>query len=211
MRYLMVVFVTLCSVLAHPVVSVAAETKKDFSPTTSLDGVPSGKYTIDKSHANVLFFVSHLGFSTYTGRFNAIDGTLFFDATDPQMSAVKVSVDTSSVDTNNTVLEEKLRGDQWFDVKDFKSATFTSTKVVKLSETKGKITGDFSLRGVTRPLTLDVTFNAAGENPFTSAQVLGFSATGSFKRSEFGMKEYLPFVGDTVDLRIEAEFNQDKE
>lgn len=209
MRHLFFVFITLSGVLANAALAGAADAKS-YAPSISLDGVPSGKYTIDKSHVNAIFFVSHLGFSTYTGRFNAIDGTLFFDAADPKMSMVKVSVDTSSVDTNNTVLEEKLRGEKWFDTKAFKMASFTSTKVEKLSETRGKITGDFSLRGVSRPLSLEVTFNAGGENPFTSAQVLGFSAVGSFKRSDYGMKEYLPFVGDEVDLRIEAEFNQEK-
>lgn len=188
-----------------------AKAPENFSPTISLVGVPAGKYTLDTSHANVIFFISHLGFSHYTGRFDTIDSTLFFDPVTPQMSAVKVTIDTASVNTNNTVLEEKLRGASWFNVKAFKTATFSSTKIEQLSPTRGKITGDFSLRGVTRPLTLDVTFNAAGDNPFTKAKVLGFSATGSFKRSDFGMKDYLPFVGDKVDLRIEAEFNRSEE
>lgn len=209
MRHIILMSVIMLSQLANPALAQTSSAKS-YSPSISLDGVPSGKYIIDRSHVNAIFFVSHLGFSSYTGRFNAIDGTLFFDAADPKMSVVKVSVDTSSVDTNNTLLEEKLRGEKWFDTKAFKMASFTSTKVEKLSETRGKITGDFSLRGVSRPLTLDVTFNAGGENPFTSAQVLGFSAVGSFKRSDYGMKEYLPFVGDKVDLRIEAEFNQEK-
>jgi polyisoprenoid-binding protein YceI len=176
-------------------------------PSTSLAQTPSGLYTLDKSHANIVFGVSHLGFSQYFGRFNAFDATLQFDAKHPEKSKLEVIVDTTSGDSNNEKMNAKYDGEKFFHTAKFPTATFTSTRIEKLSDARGKITGDLTLLGVTKPVTLDVTFNGAGMNPFAGKHTLGFSATGRIKRSEFGMKEYLPAVGDEVNLMIEAEFN----
>lgn len=180
-------------------------------PSTSLKEAKGGKYLLDKFHANIVFSVSHLGFSQYIGRFNALDGTLMFDAKTPEKSGVKITIDTHSVDTNNHKLEGKLRDALFLDSKQFPTASFTSTRLEKHSDTKGRLTGDLTLKGVTRPVVLDVTFNGAGLNPFAGTPTLGFSATGSFKRSDFGIKEYLPAVGDDIRLTIEVEFNHEKE
>ena len=179
-------------------------------PTLSLEGVPGGRYDIDPGHTNVVFSLNHLGFSNYIGRFNKIDGTLFFDSKDPTSSGVKISIDIASIDTNNDVLEEKLTSKDWFNAKEFPTASFTSTKVEKLSDNKAKITGDLSLHGVTRPVVLDVTFNGTAVNPYAKAQAMGFSATTTIKRSDFGISAYVPAVGDEVKLIIETEFTQNK-
>lgn len=182
---------------------------QDFTPpSATLAGTPSGSYTLDKTHANIIFGINHLGFSTYYGRFDNFDAALTFDAKDPTKSMLNVTVDTASIDTNNDHLEEKLESATFFNAVKFPKATFVSKKIEKISDTKGKITGDLTLLGVTRPITLDVTFNASGLNPFSKAHTLGFGATGMIKRSDFGMKEYLPAVGDEVVLQIQAEFNQ---
>ncbi len=175
------------------------------APSTSLDGVPSGKYMIDNSHTNVLFGLSHMGFSQYYGRFNVITGTLEFDAKAPEKSKLDVKIDIASIDTNSAELEKKLVGADWFDAAKFPSATFVSTKVEKTSATKGKVTGDLTIHGVTKPVVLDVTFNGAGQNPIAAVPQLGFSATTKIKRSDFGVAQYVPMVGDEVTLTIESE------
>ena len=176
-------------------------------PSTTLENTPSGTYTLDPSHANILFGVSHLGFSHYYGRFDKIDGTLKFDAKAPENSTLTVTTDVASIDTNNQKLEGELKSAQWFDATKFPTATFTSTKVEKLSPTTGKLYGNLTLHGVTKPVVLDVTFNGAGTNPIVAIQQLGFSAKGTIKRSDFGITQYIPMVGDEVALTIEAEFH----
>ena len=177
------------------------------APGTSLTGVKSGTYTIDNTHTNILFSLSHMGFSHYYGRFNVIEGALAFDANAPEKSKLDVTVDVASIDTNHHKLEEELRGPQWFDVAKFPKATFTSTKVEKISDTTGKVYGDLTLHGVTKPVVLDVILNGAGQNPLMAVQELGFSATAHIKRSDFGVVQYIPMVGDDVTLTIESELH----
>lgn len=181
------------------------------APSTDLSKAQSGTYMLDKEHANILFNLSHLGFSHYFGRFNSMDGTLTFDAKAPENSKVNISVDVGSIDTNNAKLEGELKSSQWFDTPQFPNATFSSTRIEKLSETTGKVYGDLTLHGVTKPIVLDVTFNGAGTNPVAMDKVmLGFSGQTSIKRSEFGISQYIPMVGDEVTLTIEAEFSLQK-
>lgn len=193
---------------AAPFAFTASAAEAAEKPAPTLADMPGGKYTLDKSHANIIFSINHLGFSYYKGRFNDFDATLFYDAKDASKSAVKVTVDIASIDTNNSELEGKLKSDKFFDAAKFPVATFTSTKFVKTSEKTGKLTGDLSLHGVTRPVTLDVTLQGVGENPYSKKSTLGFSGTTTIKRSEFGVTEYVPYVGDDVTLTIDAEFGK---
>jgi polyisoprenoid-binding protein YceI len=195
----------LVSLSVLSIVNVAHAADPVAPPTTKLDNVPMGKYLLDHQHVSVQFAVSHLGFSHYRGRFNKVDATLLYD----KDSGVTATIDLNSVDTNNSVLEEKLKSPTFFDTAKTPEARFISTSFKKLSDSKGTLTGDLSLHGVTRPVTLDVTFNGAGFNPFEGVKTLGFSATTHIKRSDFGMKEYLPAVGDEVTITIEAEFNKE--
>ncbi len=189
-------------------IASAAAAQQFVPPTATLTGTPSGSYTLDKTHANIIFGINHLGFSTYYGRFDNFDAALNFDAKDPTKSVLNVTVDTASTNTNNKVLEDKLDSKAFFNAAQHPKATFVSKKIEKTSDTTGKITGDLTLLGVTKSITLDATFNASGLNPFSKAHTLGFGATGIIKRSDFGMKEYLPAVGDEVVLQIQAEFAQ---
>ncbi|MES2983983.1 MAG: YceI family protein [Pseudomonadota bacterium] len=177
------------------------------APATTLTGVTSGNYTVDGSHTNVLFNLTHMGFSRYYGRFNKVDGTLKFDAANPEKSTLAITIDAASVDTNNAKLEEELKGAQWFDAAKFPTITFTSTSVKKLTDTTGQVSGNLTLHGVTKPVTLSVTFNGAGKNPIMGAEQLGFSATAAIKRSDFGVSQYVPMVGDDVTLTIESELH----
>lgn len=194
------------TLITAPLAVTAAEAPA--SPAVALKALPGGKYVLDKSHASLLFSINHLGFSEYKGRFNDFDATLFYDPSKPENSNVKVSVTIASVDTNNAELETKLKSETFFDAAKFGVATFTSTKFEKLTDTTGKLTGTLSLHGITRPLTLDVTLKGAGNNPYSKKPTIGFSGVTTLKRSDFGVKEYLPSVGDAVAIAIDAEFNQ---
>ncbi len=175
--------------------------------STDYKTAPAGTYEIDPHHASVHWSVSHMGFSNYTARFDEIAGSLTFDPAKPEASSVQVGIKTDSADTGFDKMNDELEGEKFFNVKKFPTATFTSTKLTLLSATTGKLDGNLTLLGVTKPVSFDVTFNGTGNN-FGGQPTMGFSATGSIKRSDFGMKEYLGVVGDDVALKIEAEFNK---
>lgn len=176
-------------------------------PGTDLSKATSGVYEIDPSHTNVIWGINHMGFSTYYGRFNKIEGTLNFDAKAPEKSKLDVTINPASVDTNNEKLQAELVSPQWFDTAKYPRITFVSTKIEKLNATGGKVTGDLTLHGVTKPVTLDVTFNGVGANPIMKVEQLGFAAKGKIKRSDFNVSQYLPMVGDEVELTIASELH----
>lgn len=178
-------------------------------PSTALTPAASGNYVLDTSHANVIFNIGHMGFSRYFGRFNTLNGTLAFDAEHPENSKLAITIDVDSIDTNNAKLEGELKSSQWFDTAQHPKATFTSTRVEKLTDTTGKLYGDLTLHGITKSVVLDVTFNGSGMKPKVNVQALGFSAQGQINRSEFGISQYIPMVGDTVALTIEVEFHKE--
>ena len=200
MRFFLSLFVLFCALAFTPV------TAQD-DPQNNEKAAPSGTYQIDPSHASVTFKINHLGFSHYTGRFNKLEGTLNFNSSAPEQSALDATIYVNSVDTNNVKLEEELRGDKWFDVIQFPRATFHATKIERTGATTGKITGDLTLKGKTHTITLDASFIGTGIHPFTKKQVIGFSATTVLHRSDYGVSNLLPMVGDDVTLQIEAEFN----
>ena len=175
-------------------------------PSTDATIVPKGTYTLDPAHTNVIFKISHLGFSNFIGRFDTIGGELTFNGKKPEKSKLNVKVDPASVDTKVAKLDEILKSDGFFDVAKFPAVTFKSTKVEKLTDTTGKVTGDLTLHGVTKPVVLDVTFHGAGANPMSKAMILGFAAQTTIKRSDFGITKYAPMLGDDVTLIIETEF-----
>jgi polyisoprenoid-binding protein YceI len=181
---------------------------------------PAGEYKLDKTHASVTFRVNHLGMSRYTARFTGIDGVLQFDPANPAAMSIMASVDPKSIETDFPLEEpdfdEELAGPQWLDAAKFPLITFKSTKVEPTGANTAKVTGDFTLHGVTRPLVLDATFNggyaAGGMDPMGAR--IGFSAQGKIKRSDFGVSYGVPSpgstfgVGDEVEILIEAEFTQ---
>ncbi|MDB5668712.1 MAG: polyisoprenoid-binding protein [Alphaproteobacteria bacterium] len=166
----------------------------------------SGSYALDRSHAKIIWSVSHFGFSTYYGEFTDFDARLILDAANPERSRLNVTVNTPSVATHNDALDTHLRNADFFGVADHPTATFNSTAIRRTGATTAEVTGDFTMLGRTRPLTLDVTFNAAREN-MAGVYTAGFSATGTIKRSDYGMNYALPAVGDEVALQISGEFN----
>ncbi len=172
--------------------------------------VEAGVYTIEPEHSRITFGVSHMGFTNYYGEFRNASGMLTLDPKKPDSSSVDVKIPTGSVMVPNAKLKEELDGDQWLDAAKYPDITFKSTKVAKTGADTAKVTGEFTLHGVTKPLTLNVKFNGAGTNPLDKNYTSGFEATGMIKRSDFGVKTYVPLIGDDVDIMISAAFEKAK-
>lgn len=190
--------IALCGI--SPTMAQAPTVTKDLAKTSA------GIYTLDKSHVSVLFKISHLGFSMYHGRFNAIDGKLNFDPKFPEKSVVDITIDTGSVDTNNEKLQAELKGEKFFNTSKFPTATFKSLHTTRSGDS-GTMIGELTMLGVTKPVTLNVTFRGTGVGPFSKKETLGFSATGTISRSAWGMNALEPMIGDDVQIDVEAEFN----
>jgi len=170
--------------------------------------LPAGHYVLDKAHGSLIARISHMGFSRYTVRFNRMDAEFDYDPKTPAASRLEVRVEAASIDTGNADFSKELAGDGWFDARSHPAITFVSKSVDLGDGQHGKIAGDLTLRGVTRPVSLDVTFNGVGSGLIPGSLRTGFSASGVIKRSDFGMTRYSTWVGDEVSLQIEAEFTR---
>lgn len=172
--------------------------------------VPAGEYGLDKTHASLTWQINHLGLSSYTARFATYDATINLNPAEPTKSSVSVTIDPKSVRTDFPFPEKEnfdaVIADKFLQAGAHPTITFQSTGLTATGATTGKMTGNLTLLGVTRPVTMDVTLNGAMEHPFRKVPALGFSATGTFKRSEFGSKDLQGPIGDDIKLIIEAEF-----
>ena len=173
-----------------------------------LAGATTGEaadYTIDPTHSHVLFTIDHLGFARMVGLFSEFSGNVSFDANNVPASKVNVSIKTESLQTQFAPRDKDLKGADWFNVTEFPEMMFVGIEFVKKDDHTGTLTGKLTLHGVTKPVTLNVVVNKVGQNPLDKIDSAGFSARGTFKRSDFGMKTYLGAIGDDVDLIIEIE------
>lgn len=176
--------------------------------TTELYNLRPGNYTVDKSHTRVLFKVDHLGLSTYVGRFNNFNATLSFDPDNIKASRLEATVDTRSLDLNDEKLEYRLAGPTWLHSDEFPEAVFTTLSASSIDASNIQFVGNLTLKGKTKPVAMLVTFNGGADNILSGHYTIGFSATGSFKRSEFGIDSYTSIVGDTITLEIHTEFQK---
>lgn len=167
-----------------------------------------GNYQLDPTHTTLLFKVKHLGLSTYVGRFNTVDASLEFDPNDLSATKLSALVDMDSLDINNRSLADDLQGATWLNSKRYPQAQFTSLSVTPLSESRFSFTGQLDWRGIKNPITLEVQFHGGANNILTGKYTLGFSAKGSFLRSDFGMDAFIPLVGDEIALEAYAEFQK---
>jgi polyisoprenoid-binding protein YceI len=170
--------------------------------------LPAGSYRIDPEHASLLFKLDHLGFSQLVGRFDAFDATLDFDPAQPAAARLTVVVEVASIDLDLPAFEEELRGPGWLDAGRFPEARFESRGIAITGEATGRVEGELALHGARAPVTLEVTFNGAGDSLLTGRYTLGFAASGTLRRSDFGLGAYAPAVGDEVVLEIHAEFQR---
>jgi polyisoprenoid-binding protein YceI len=184
--------------------AVSAHAQTPVAPAS----VQAGVYKIEPIHTRVLFAVSHLGFTTYYGEFIGASGALTLDPTDIGKSRLEVSVPVGGVSTPNEKLTSELKSADWFDAGKFPTISFKSTAIAATGPGTADVTGDLTLHGVTKQVTLKAKFNTAGVNPLDKAYTAGFEVRGDIKRSDFGVKKYVPLVGDDVHLIISVAFER---
>lgn len=198
-----------------------AETPPEAPAAIAVEA-PSGEYALDANHSTVTARVKHFGLANYTLRFNTISGTLNFNADAPEQSIVEVTIPVNSIDTpyaGERDFNAELQNSEWLDAATHPNATFRSTSVERRGPNSARITGDLTIRGVTRPATFDATYNGSWAQHPAGPPIsgIGFSAVGTIRRSEFGLNVLQPTAGptsgvaDEVELLIEAEFNRPME
>ena len=161
-------------------------------------------YEIDPVHSTVLLKVKHLGVADAYGRFNEMSGEVRHHASDPAQSKMKFTLKAASIDTNNDDRDKHLRGPDFFNAGEFPELTFESTKVEKKSDTEYAVTGDFTVRGTTKPVTFDFKLGGTGQN-MQGQEIFGGAAEFIVKRSDFGI-DYLPqALGDDVTVIVSVE------
>ncbi|HYE45297.1 MAG TPA: YceI family protein [Caulobacter sp.] len=172
------------------------------APATDPGKMPAGTYVLEKTHASLIARVRHMGLSNYTMRFNRFEASYDWDPRNPEAARVTVTVDTTSLDVGDPKTSANF-ADDYLDARDHPKATFVSRQI-KREGSKGQLIGDLTLRGVTRPVTLDVEFRGYDSGILGSRA--GFSATGLIKRSDFGSTSMSLFAADDIELIIEVEF-----
>ncbi len=169
-----------------------------------LGKVPAGQYAVDPTHAYIQFQYNHLGLSNPVLTFDEFSIDMNLDTANPTNTTVAVEIQSGSVQTGSDIWYDHLTGEKWLDVAGNPAITFTSTSISG-SGSQFQMTGDLTIKGETKPVTLDVTINAAMNHPMNKKPVVGISATGQIKRSDWGLGANAPFVSDEVKLLIEAE------
>jgi len=179
-------------------------------------------FKVDITHSSFVFSANHIGYTNVFGLFRDWGGEFTFDPKAPEASKVKIEVKSESIDTNDARVQanggirgrnEHLRSADFFNVKEFPTFTFESTKVEKTGEKTGKLHGNITLLGQTKPAVLDVTFNKVAPHPvpaYKGVLTAGFTIRGTIKRSDWGMKFGVPAVSDEVTLYIEIEAQEKK-
>ena len=161
-------------------------------------------YKIDPAHTNVIATWNHFGYSNPSANFSGVDGTLVYDAADVSRSSVQVTLPLSGLNSFSDKFNTHLNSGDFFESAKFPVATFKSTKVQAAGEGKLKVTGGLTVKDITRPVVLDVTLNKRDEVKDGKGKI-GFDATATVKRSDFGMAMAVPMVSDEVTLRITTE------
>lgn len=176
--------------------------------TTDPAKVPAGDYVLDKRHASLTVKIVHMGFSHYTARFNGLEGGFAYDPANWQATKLTFTVDPRSIDTHDPAFDKQIAG--YFEAEKFPAITFVSTDLQGGGDGKGTVTGDLTFHGVTRPVTLDVTFDGAGHGMTPIGTRLGFSGATRIKRSDFGVSNFVlnQFTSDDVDVIFEIEFEK---
>lgn len=193
----------------------------EAAPAAEVAYGKAATYRIDPTHASITWRVNHFGLAKYTARFKSFDATLSFNPADIAANAVDVTIDPLSVETDYpgdykaghadsgfaSWNEDLAKNAQWFNAGAHPQISFKSTSATQASPATGTVTGDLTFLSVTRPVTLDVTYNGVARMPWAPDQdKIGFSAATTLKRSDFGMGAYIPNIADEVEVIIEAEF-----
>ena len=178
----------------------------------NLSEVPNGEYTLDKSHASIVWKVSHLGLSPYVARFTDFDMKLILDTHDMSKSRVTAIINAASINTENKKFNQDLISNKWFKTKKFPKITFTSTSYQPNGVDKGKLIGVMQMLGVEKTVEFDVNISGTvADHPFIANSAgIGFTALAVIKRSDWNFRKLIPAVGDQVSIEISAEFSKEK-
>lgn len=186
----------------------------DVAGSGEFDSIASnitpGSYALDDTHAYLSFSYSHLGLSNPQIHFADFEASLELNGHDMSQSQVSITIDAASLDSAVPGLDDDLKGADFFDVANFPEITFQSTAYEETSDNSGRLTGDLRVRGITQPITLDVTINSAAMNPLNRREMIGFSATGNLNRSDYGLTAYSSFISDELSLAVQVEFEKAK-
>lgn len=193
--------VTLSALLISSVFSSAAG-------AADLSAVPSGKYYVDPTHAYINMQYSHLGLSNPILGFEEFKMSMDLDAADPTKTAVDVEIAVDSVRTGSEIFHEHLTGGKWFDAEKNPTISFASSAIAANDDGTYALTGDLTIKEITKPVTLTVTVNNAMMHPMAKKPVVGISAVGGLKRSQWGLGANAPYISDDVKLEIQAELLQ---
>ena len=192
--------------------SAATETPTaNAQETVDRSAAPAGVYANDPGHSYITFSYSHMGYSKPTIRWGSWKAELNWNPAAPEESSVTATIDVDSVDTGVEKLDAHLRSGDFFESETYPTIEFKSASLETTGPNEGRMTGDLTIKGVTKPITLDVRINRAADDGFAKAYKLGFSAKGKLNRSDFGVDLYVPMVSDEIELSIESEFVMPKE
>lgn len=199
MRVLINLFIV-CALLSFTTLTNAAPPL----PTARVPISKTETYVFDPNHTYVTWAVNHFGFSRVSGKFMA-EGSLTVDPVNPQNSKVDVTIHTNNSNTGIAELDDILKGASFFNITKYPSATFVSNSVHMTGKNTADVAGVLTVRGIAKPVTLQMTLNKVGEHPFYMKKSVGFSGSAAVKRSDFGMTGYLPGVDDHVELYMQSE------
>lgn len=206
MRNFLTPLAAIAAVASIGAVSIGTAAQAQVPGVADPAAVQGGDYTVEPSHTQVGFSVLHMGFSRYDGFFSNASGQLKLDPKSMTATSLDVTVPVDSVQTTSAQLDGHLKGDQWLDAGKFPTMRFRSTKITQTGPNTATVVGDLTLHGVTKPVELKAKFVGAGINPLDRSTTVGFFITGEIKRSDFGVKTYVPVISDEVGLTINAAF-----
>ncbi len=190
--------------------STAAAALPAPSPLVGPEEIQAGAYTIDTKETLVRYATMHMGFNEFWGTFPGATGTLNIDPKAISATHLDVTVPVKTVSTTNTELDGQFISNEFFDAKTYPVMRFVSTDVERTGPATAKVTGRLTIHGVTRPVVLDVTFNAGGYNTFDKTPTIGFKGETVVNRSDFGLGKYVPIVSDATTITISAAFVKKK-
>ena len=198
-----IILASIALVAAAPLIATRAP--QEVPGTQDVSRVEAGSYEVDGNHSYVTWTVDHMGFTPLTGQIGGTSGSLTIDPANPGAAKVDVTFDLTTISHPAAAFVTHLKSADFFDVANHPTAHFVSTSVA-VDGTTATITGDLTLKGTTRPVTIEAEFHGAGANPMNEKLNIGFTGTTTISRSEFGLGYATPIVGDEVTLAIDAAF-----
>ncbi|WP_434777964.1 YceI family protein [Neisseria sp. Ec49-e6-T10] len=167
----------------------------------------ASKWQLDDAHTRIGFEVNHMGYSTTYGYFKQFDGVVDYEKTKPEDTSIHFIIKAASINTDWVARDEHLKSKDFFNVTQFPDMKFVSKKFTLIDPSHAKLIGDFTLLGITKPITLDVKINKQAISPMTKLDTIGFQATTTIKRSDWGMNFLIPAISDEVVIKIDSELN----